>query len=233
MSKMGLNDPFGHLKHKLWPKEGLGVKLPIWLPTTKSQESTRFTCVQVTCDISLESSRQRLQLCFRTHLNPRFACEVMGPKIARVPTLAILGLPLGNPGTKCHLDVGLVERHIIYYKGEGDGFPQVQAMVIFVSPSYLWFILASKVLQLCTNHLVLVLCRFVWAVEACQFFIVPFWSSNMPLYPSKVLWARQHALTLYSSAIFSLDSHLSPSRSWDRVIATHYNNNRPLCKTSS
>ncbi len=27
MSKMGLHDPFGHLKHKLWPKEGLGVKL--------------------------------------------------------------------------------------------------------------------------------------------------------------------------------------------------------------
>jgi hypothetical protein len=24
---------------------------------------------------------------------------------------------------KCHLDVGLVERHIVYYKGEGDGFP--------------------------------------------------------------------------------------------------------------
>jgi hypothetical protein len=27
MSKMGLNDPFGYLKHKLWPKKGLGVKL--------------------------------------------------------------------------------------------------------------------------------------------------------------------------------------------------------------
>jgi len=29
MSKMGSHDPFGHLKHKLWPKEGLGVKLAI------------------------------------------------------------------------------------------------------------------------------------------------------------------------------------------------------------
>jgi hypothetical protein len=25
MSKMSLHDPFGYLKHKLWPKEGLGV----------------------------------------------------------------------------------------------------------------------------------------------------------------------------------------------------------------
>jgi hypothetical protein len=27
--EMGLHDPFEHLKHKLWPKEGLGVKLAI------------------------------------------------------------------------------------------------------------------------------------------------------------------------------------------------------------
>jgi hypothetical protein len=47
----------------------------------------------------------------------------------------ILGLPLGSPETKCHLDVGLVERHKIYYKGEGGGFPQIQAMVSLMSPS--------------------------------------------------------------------------------------------------
>jgi hypothetical protein len=57
MSKMSLHDPFGNLKHKLWPKEGSGVKLTIWLLTTKSQESTWFPFVQVACDILLESSR--------------------------------------------------------------------------------------------------------------------------------------------------------------------------------
>jgi hypothetical protein len=31
--------------------------------------------------------------------------------------VGILRLPLGSPGTKCHLDVGLVERHKVYYKG--------------------------------------------------------------------------------------------------------------------
>jgi hypothetical protein len=56
-----------------------------------------------------------------------------GPKVVRVPTLRILGLPLGSPRTKCHLDVGLVERHKIYYEGEGGGFPQVQAMVSLVN----------------------------------------------------------------------------------------------------
>jgi hypothetical protein len=29
LSKMGSHDPFGHLQHKLWPKERLGVKLAI------------------------------------------------------------------------------------------------------------------------------------------------------------------------------------------------------------
>jgi len=29
MLKMGLHDPFGYLKHKLWPQEGMGVKLTI------------------------------------------------------------------------------------------------------------------------------------------------------------------------------------------------------------
>jgi hypothetical protein len=49
--------------------------------------------------------------------------KLWAPKIAGVPTLAISGLPLGSPETKCHLDVGLMERQIVYYKGEGDGFP--------------------------------------------------------------------------------------------------------------
>jgi hypothetical protein len=47
--------------------------------------------------------------------------------------LGILGLPLGSPGTKCHLDVGPVASHKVYYKGEGDGFPQVHVMVSLVS----------------------------------------------------------------------------------------------------
>ncbi len=161
MSKMSLHDPFGHLKHKLWPKEGSGVELAIGLPTTKSRESTRFPCVQVACNISLEISKQGLQLCFRTHLNRRSERKIMGPKVVGVPIVGISKLPLGSPKTKCHLDVSLVERHKVYYKGEGDGFPQVRTVVNLVSPNYPWLVLAPNVLQLCTNHLVLVLCRSV------------------------------------------------------------------------
>jgi hypothetical protein len=61
--------------------------------------------------------------------------KLWGPKVAGVPTLGILGFPNGSPETKCHLDVGLVERHKIYYKREGGGFPQVRGMVSLVNPS--------------------------------------------------------------------------------------------------
>ncbi len=77
-------------------------------------------------------------------------------KVAGVPTDAISGLPLGSPGTKSHLDVAPVERRRVYYKGEGGGFPQVRAVVSLVCPGCPWLVLTPKVLQLCTNHLVLV-----------------------------------------------------------------------------
>jgi len=49
--------------------------------------------------------------------------KLWAPKVMEVPTLAIWRLPLGSPGTKYHLDVGLMESHKVYYKGEGGGFP--------------------------------------------------------------------------------------------------------------
>ncbi len=126
------------------------------------------------------------------------------PKVAGVPTLAISGLPLGSPRTKSHLDVGPMERCIVYYKGEGGGFPQVRAVVSFVCSSCPWLVLALKVFQLCTNHFVLVLCRPVWVSKVSQIFLVPSQSSNMPLYPFKVLRARERASIPCSSVVFSL-----------------------------
>jgi len=82
MSKMGSHDPLGHSKHKLWLKEGLGVKLAIWLLTTKSQEYPQFPSVHVACHILLESSQQGLQLCFTSiwGLNTKLGA----PKFAQI-----------------------------------------------------------------------------------------------------------------------------------------------------
>jgi hypothetical protein len=200
MSKMASHEPFGHLQHNLWQKEGPGIKLAIWLLTTKSRESTRFPCVQTVCDILLESSWRGLQLFFKPHFNLRSARKVMAPQSRRSPNLG----NFGTPRTKSHLDVGPVERCRVYYKGEGGGFPQVRAVVNLVCRRCSWFVLAPKVFQLCTNHLVLVLCRSMWVDKAYQLFLVPSQSSSTPLYPSKVLRAKERAPTLYSSVVFYL-----------------------------
>jgi hypothetical protein len=39
------------------------------------------------------------------------------------PNWDSFGLLLGRPGTKSHSDVGVMERHKVYYMGEGGGFP--------------------------------------------------------------------------------------------------------------
>jgi len=120
--------------------------------------------------------------------------KLWGSKVTGVPFGAISGLSLESPGKNSHLDVAFVKSYKVYYKGEGGGFPQVRAVVSLVCPCCPWFVLTPKVLQLCTNHFVWVVCRPVWVSETCQLFLVPSWNSNTPLYPSKcceigsVLW---------------------------------------------
>jgi hypothetical protein len=74
---MGSHDPFGYLKHKLWPREGTKVKLSICFPTIKSWESPWFTCVKVLCHIALEKYWQGLQIFFGLHFTQSSTQEVM------------------------------------------------------------------------------------------------------------------------------------------------------------
>jgi len=146
MSEMGSHDSFEHLKHKLWPKEGSGVKLTIW-PLKVRNRLDFLTC------------RWRATYCWKAlDKGYKFAQDLISIgglhtkllvlKIAGISSLRILGLPLGSLGTKCHLDVGLMERHKVYYKGEGGGFPQVQAVVSLVSLNLLVAHLSTKNAQI-------------------------------------------------------------------------------------
>jgi len=81
--------------------------------------------------------------------------KLWGSKVAGI----LAGVILRLPAEKSHLDVGPVERCRVYYKEEGGGFPQVRAVVSLVCLCRPWLVLAPKVLQLCTNHLVWVVCR--------------------------------------------------------------------------
>jgi hypothetical protein len=131
---MASHELFGHLQHKLWSKEGSGVKLPVWPSTTKSRESTRFRCVQVKCNTLLESSRGELQLWFRPHPDLSLGRGVMSVQSPENQTRKVSGLHFGSHGKKSHLDASAAKSCRKYYMGEDGGFPWVRAVVSQVSP---------------------------------------------------------------------------------------------------
>jgi len=79
MSKMGPHDSFGHLQQKLWQKEKLGVKIDNLTFDHKKLGIDPKSCVQVACNMPLESSWWKLQLCFRPHPDWRSEHEVIAP----------------------------------------------------------------------------------------------------------------------------------------------------------
>ncbi len=116
----------------------------------------------------------------------------------------------GSPETKSHLDVGLMERHKVYYKGEGGGFPQVRAVVSLVSPSLPVARPSTK------NNLImhyptccLVLCRSMRMINYFSFFLVPSWSFSMPLYPQNAT-SQGVRLNSYSFRCLHFDLQLGP-----------------------
>ncbi len=85
--------------------------------------------------------------------------KLWAPKVKGIPAVGILRLPLGNPGTKCHLDVGLMEKYKVYYKGEGGGFPLVRAVVSLVNMSLLVALKHQKCSNYALTNFLFGLCR--------------------------------------------------------------------------
>jgi hypothetical protein len=140
MSKMGSHCSFGHLKHKLCAKEGPGVELPgvcqFWLPTTNSRESTRYTGLQTTCDISLESSQQELQFCFRLRRDPRSDRKVMWLQSRGSPGWRSFGTPTRESRDKKAISMWAPWRGAEYTIGNKVvAYSRVRAVVSLVCPS--------------------------------------------------------------------------------------------------
>jgi hypothetical protein len=127
--------------------------------------------------------------------------KLWGPKVGTLETLGISGLSLGSPGTKCHLDVGLVERYKVTIRGKVVASPKSEPWWVLWIRICLWLVLTPKVFQLCTDQLVV--CRFVWVVKCLSFFLVSSRNSNTPFYPQSV--ASQGACPQpFTISLFSL-----------------------------
>jgi hypothetical protein len=139
--------PFGHLQHKLWSKERSGVKLPVWLPTTKSRGLTRFWCVQVECDTLLKSSWGELQVCFRLHPNQRSKLGVISFQSPRSSNRDNFGTPPWESRDKKSFECtsrGQMQR-ILY--GEGGGFPRFRVVMSQVNPCCPWLVPTPRLIQ--------------------------------------------------------------------------------------
>jgi len=93
MPKMASHGPFGHMKPKLWAKERPGVKLPIWLPTTKSRESTSSRRRLKECDMELKRSQRELQLWFKPRPDLSSRRRAMNVQSHGTPTRDSFGTP--------------------------------------------------------------------------------------------------------------------------------------------
>jgi hypothetical protein len=110
MSKMGSHNPFGHLKHKLWPKERSGVNWQFDSRPLKVRNRPDF----LACKWRVTSRWKALDKGYNFSLDLMVIrclhAKLCAPKVTGVPVVGILGFPLRNPGTKCHLDVAPVEK---------------------------------------------------------------------------------------------------------------------------
>jgi hypothetical protein len=123
MFKMGSYCPYGHLKHKLWSKEKLGVKLAVWLPTIKSRTRPDFLICRQGVIYRWKTLDEGYNFAWDLITIKGLQARLWAPKVMGIPVVGISGLPLGSPKTKNHLDVAHVDSCRVYYEGEGVGFP--------------------------------------------------------------------------------------------------------------
>jgi hypothetical protein len=100
---------------------GLGCAglLAVWLPTTKSRESTSSQPSTWECNTSLERSCRGLQVWFKHRRDQTLQSGVMSSQSPGTPPGTISRLQPGSPespGKKWHSGVGAAESHKIYYR---------------------------------------------------------------------------------------------------------------------
>jgi hypothetical protein len=188
MSEMGSHDPFEHLKHKLWPKERPGVKLVVWLLTTKVRNWLDFLACRLRAGgvpHTVGKLLMKATTLLRLHINQRSAEKVMGPQSRKSPKFGNFETPkLEVPGQNA-IWIWASWRGTEYtIRGKVVASPKSRPWWVLWVRICPWLVLAPKVLKL--TNLLFGLCRSVWVIKHLSFFLVPSWSSSTPLYPQSV-----------------------------------------------
>jgi hypothetical protein len=144
------------------------------------------------CNIPLKRSQQELELWLKPHLNQSSAHKVMSPKVARIPTLGISGLPFESHRTKWHLGAGPMPVHRIYYKREGGGFSKSGPWWILWVCVCPWLVHAPKCSNYALSNLLFGLCTSVWISELLVNLPNPTQSSSTPIFPQNAVRQGAH-----------------------------------------
>jgi hypothetical protein len=150
---MGLHDPFEHLKHKLWPKEKSGVKLPIWFPTTKSQEFLDLLVCRWRATFCWKALNQSYNFALDLILIEGLHTKLWAPKSHESQLWEFWDSHLGVLGQNAiwMLVRWLATEYTI--KGKVVASPEFRLWWVLWIQVCSWFVIAPKVLQLCTNQL--------------------------------------------------------------------------------
>jgi hypothetical protein len=203
MFKMALHEPFGHLQHKLWSKEGPEVKLAVWLPTSKSRESTRSQCVQVEYNTLLESSQGELQVFFRPHPNRRFEQEVMNAQSPGSLNRDNFETPLWESREKSAIRMQVQRRgtkNTIW--GKVVASPESGPWWIKWVQGCPWLVPTPRVCRMSSNHLVVGVATPLWPSVGVKPNTWKSWELGV-LRDSRMFRARQQG-----------PKHLASRRSW-------------------
>jgi hypothetical protein len=200
MSEMVSHWSFGHLQPKLWAKEGPGVKLAVWLPTTKSRESTRSRRALRECNTAFEISWRGLQVWFKLRPDQRSGWEAMMSQSPESP----------KPGQFRDSTLGVSGKSVIrmqlWWRGTDNTIRRMVVappesgpwcvMWVRVSP---WLVLTPNACRMSSNQLVLVLDAGSWPNSLISSWSNPGASNTTPL-PLLVLEAGSGTKFLTISA---------------------------------
>jgi hypothetical protein len=198
-------------------------------PTTKNQESPWFTYMKVTCNILLESSQWGLQLCFILYLNQRFVQKVMGLQNCKNPNFK--NFETHNLGVLGQNDIwalapGQAQRII-----EGGRWWLPPSMGCGESCKYV-FACGSSMHQKCSNYsltnLLFGLCRSMRIIDLLVTRFSPHPRALTRPSSPEVLWAKERALTLYPSVVFTFELIVESIKMFGGVLDVPQNMATPL-----
>ncbi len=158
------------------------------------------------CHISLESSQQGLQLCFKPHFNRSFSQNLMGFQSCGSPNFGNFKTP----------SLGIPKQNDIWVQGLWPGTKNtIRGMVASLKlrcgeSCESVFARGSSMHQKCSyyalNNLLFSLCKFVWIIDSLVTCLSPHPRALASPSTPEMLWTKEHTPTPYPSIVFTLDS---------------------------